>query len=58
MMAFHDIKNIFCPGTQQIWQDLRKQYPQEKLHEWTDQYDDVLLRIRGSVMGIGLVDNR
>jgi hypothetical protein len=58
MMAFHDIKNILCPGTQQIWQDLRKQYPQEKLHEWTDQYDDVLLRIRGSVMGIGLVDNR
>ena len=58
MMAFHDIKNIFCPGTQQIWQDLQKQYPQEKLQEWTDQYDDVLLRIRGSVMGIGLVDNR
>jgi cephalosporin hydroxylase len=58
MIAFHDIKNIFCPGTQQIWQDLQKQYPKEKLHEWTDQYDDVLLRVRGSVMGIGLVDNR
>lgn len=56
IMAFHDIRNIMCPGTQQIWQDVKKDYPPHQLHEWADQYDDVLLRLRGSVMGIGLID--
>ena len=53
IMAFHDIRNILCPGTQQIWQDVRAQY--FNVHEWCDQYDEVLLRMRGSIMGIGLV---
>lgn len=53
-IAFHDIKNIFCPGTQQIWLDIKNKYPNQ-INEWTDQYDEVLLRVRGSVMGIGLL---
>ena len=56
-IAFHDIRNILCPGTQQIWQDIKKQYRPNQLHEWVDQYDDVLLRMRGSIMGIGLLHN-
>jgi hypothetical protein len=54
-IAFHDIVNSLCPGTQQIWADMRKQYPADQLHSWTEQYDEVLLRMRGSIMGIGLV---
>jgi cephalosporin hydroxylase len=56
LIAFHDIVNSMCPGTQQIWADMKLNYPSTKLHQWTDQYDDVLLRMRGSIMGIGLVD--
>jgi len=55
-IAFHDIRNIFCPGTQQIWQDIKNDHKNFKFHEWTDQYDEVLLKIRGSIMGIGLVE--
>lgn len=55
-IAFHDIKNIFCPGTQQIWQDIKNDHKNFKFHEWADQYDEVLLKIRGSIMGIGLVE--
>lgn len=56
LISFHDIKNIFCPGTQQIWFDIKNSHDKSRLHEWTDQYDEVLLRIRGSIMGIGLID--
>ena len=56
-IAFHDIRNIMCPGTQQIWLDMKQKYPSDLLHEWTEQYDEVLLRMRGSIMGIGLVEN-
>ena len=56
-IAFHDIVNSLCPGTQQIWAEMKQRYPANKLHTWTDQYDEVLLRMRGSIMGIGLVDN-
>lgn len=56
-IAFHDIRNIMCPGTQQIWLEMKQKYPSELLHEWIDQYDEVLLRMRGSIMGIGLVEN-
>jgi hypothetical protein len=57
LIAFHDIKNIFCPGTQQIWADIKNTLgPSNHLYEWTDQYDEVLLRVRGSIMGIGLID--
>ncbi len=59
LISFHDIKNIFCPGTQQIWMDIKNNpVYKECLHEWADQYDEVLLRIRGSIMGIGLIDAR
>jgi hypothetical protein len=54
-IAFHDIVNSLCPGTQQIWADMKTQYPAERLQQWTDQYDEVLLKMRGSIMGIGLV---
>jgi SAM-dependent methyltransferase len=54
-IAFHDIKNSLCPGTQQIWADIKHLHSSDCLHEWTDQYDEVLLRMRGSIMGIGLV---
>lgn len=54
-IAFHDVRNSLCPGTQQIWADMKQKYPAGSLHEWSDQYDEVLLRMRGSVMGIGLV---
>lgn len=54
-IAFHDIRNIFCPGTQQIWMDIKQQYQSHNIYEWADQYDEVLLRVRGSVMGIGLL---
>lgn len=57
-IAFHDVKNSLCPGTQQIWADMRQQYPAEQVNEWSDQYDEVLLRMRGSIMGIGLVQNQ
>lgn len=52
-VAFHDIRNILCPGTQQMWADVKKEV--NHTLEWTDQYDEVLLRMRGSIMGIGLV---
>ena len=55
IIAFHDVKNIFCPGTQQIWQEVKQQHTLNQ--EWSAQYDEVLLRIRGSIMGIGLVHN-
>jgi hypothetical protein len=55
-VAFHDIANSLCPGTQMIWHDMRQTYDREKLHQWTDQYDEVLLRMRGGIMGIGLID--
>jgi len=59
LISFHDIKNIFCPGTQQMWLDIKNNSMYNScLHEWTEQYDEVLLRIRGSIMGIGLVDAR
>jgi hypothetical protein len=35
---------------------MRQTYDREKLHQWTDQYDEVLLRMRGGIMGIGLID--
>lgn len=54
-IAFHDISNSLCPGTQQIWADMKQQYLPNQLHTWTDQYDEVLLRMRGSIMGIGLI---
>lgn len=55
-IAFHDIRNVFCPGTQQIWHDIKNTYNNFKFNEWSDQYDEVLLRLRGSIMGIGLVE--
>lgn len=57
MIAIHDIKNILCPGTQQIWHEIKEKYEDKKLNEWCDQYDDVLIRNRGSMMGIGLLTN-
>lgn len=54
-IAFHDITNSLCPGTQQIWADMKSQYPTKRLQQWTDQYDEVLLRMRGGIMGIGLI---
>jgi hypothetical protein len=55
IIAFHDIKNSLCPGTQQIWNDVCLEHGTDKIKKWTDQYDEVLLSLRGSVMGIGLV---
>lgn len=55
IVAFHDIKNSLCPGTQQIWHEVRAEHGANKVKEWTDQYDEVLLNLRGAVMGIGLV---
>lgn len=57
-IAFHDIANSLCPGTQQIWADMKKIYNPEQLHQWCDQYDEVLLRMRGSIMGLGLVQHK
>jgi len=57
-IAFHDIANSLCPGTQQIWADMKKIYSTDKMHQWIDQYDEVLLRMRGSIMGIGLVQHQ
>jgi hypothetical protein len=57
-IAFHDIANSLCPGTQQIWADMKKIYNPEQINQWTDQYDEVLLRMRGSIMGIGLVQHK
>ena len=57
-IAFHDIVNSLCPGTQQIWADMKQMYPAEQTHQWCDQYDEVLLRMRGSIMGIGLVQHK
>lgn len=54
-IAFHDIVNSLCPGTQQIWADMKKTYSPDQMYQWCDQYDEVLLRMRGSIMGIGLV---
>lgn len=54
-IAFHDVANSLCPGTQQIWADMKAKYGREQIFQWTDQYDEVLLRMRGSIMGIGLV---
>lgn len=58
LIAFHDITNSLCPGTQQIWADMRAKYSADRLQQWTDQYDEVLLRMRGSIMGIGLVHEK
>ena len=55
MVAFHDIVNVFCPGVQQVWAEVKKDDTWQ-FSQWTDQYDDVLLRIRGSIMGIGLAE--
>jgi hypothetical protein len=57
-IAFHDIVNSLCPGTQQIWADMKRIYSTDKMHQWTEQYDEVLLRMRGSIMGIGLVQHQ
>ena len=57
-VALHDIRNVLCPGTQQMWDDIKKTHSPDQLHEWCAQYDQVLLRMRGSVMGLGLVDLR
>lgn len=57
-IAFHDIVNSLCPGTQQIWADMKHVYPQDKMNQWCDQYDEVLLRMRGSIMGIGLIQHQ
>lgn len=53
IVAFHDIRNIMCPGTQQMWRDIKTEYTNTQ--EWCEQYDEVLLRMRGSIMGIGIV---
>ncbi len=55
-IAFHDIVNHLCPGTQLIWSDVKKRFPEAKFQEWTEQYDDVLLRLRGGIMGLGLME--
>lgn len=57
-IAFHDIANSLCPGTQQIWADMKQMYTADQTHQWCDQYDEVLLRMRGSIMGIGLVQHK
>jgi hypothetical protein len=57
-IAFHDIVNSLCPGTQQIWSDMKTMYKPNQMHQWCDQYDDVLLRMRGSIMGIGLIHHK
>lgn len=54
-VAFHDIVNIRCAGVQQAWKEIKDSNPNQT-HEWVDQYDDVLLRLRGSYMGIGIVE--
>ncbi len=58
LVAFHDVTNSLCPGTQQIWADIKQKYPADRLQQWTDQYDEVLLRMRGGIMGIGLVHEK
>jgi hypothetical protein len=58
LIAFHDITNSLCPGTQQIWADMKTTYPTARRQQWTDQYDEVLLRMRGGIMGIGLVHEK
>lgn len=55
MLGFHDVVNVYCPGVQQLWSEV-KMDEAWRCSEWTDQYDDVLLRIRGSIMGIGLAE--
>jgi len=57
-IAFHDIANSLCPGTQQIWADMKTIYDPTQTYQWCDQYDEVLLRMRGSIMGIGLVQHK
>lgn len=56
-LAFHDIVNVYTPGPQQVWHEVRQEAASSGMPFWefTDQYDDVLLRERGSLMGIGLV---
>jgi len=57
MFAVNNIKNVFYPGPQQCWDEIKTLHKKDQLIEWTDQYDDVLLRMRGSVMGIGFVEH-
>ncbi len=55
-LAFHDIVNVYTPGVQQLWREAQEDHPGARSATWIDQYDDVLLRIRGSMMGIGLIE--
>ena len=57
-VALHDIVNHLTPGVAQVWREIEEQLPQRPRHRFTDQYDDVLLRMRGALMGIGVVELR
>lgn len=56
MIALHDIVSDACPGVQQVWGDIKKIVPSNRLFEATDQYREVKARTGSSYLGIGVVD--
>jgi cephalosporin hydroxylase len=58
IVVLHDIVNHLTPGVQQVWREIEGELPDRPRHRFVEQYDDVLLRLRGAVMGIGVVELR
>jgi hypothetical protein len=55
IVGLHDIHSMLCPGVHQLWRDVLEQNAYSQIREWTDQYDETLLKLRGSTMGIGIL---
>jgi len=55
VVAFHDIIDNASPGVRRFWREVREQHADEWVfEEFTAQYDDVVERIGGQLLGIGL----
>ena len=55
VVVMHDIVSQACPGVGTVWERFRAEEAGAwEFHEFTDQYDDVLERMGGRYLGIGL----
>lgn len=57
VIALHDIADQASPGVRRAWAELRRD-PRFDFHEFTAQYDEVVERVGGTVLGIGVAARR
>ncbi len=55
ILVFHDIDSVPVPGVGAVWRQVKAEYADRfDFYEYADQYDEVLKRLGGPVLGIGV----